>query len=245
MKEWEKNLKPEEYGLTQEEYDRLSDGSTLAAEKKRADQWAEKAGLKMPPFEEILRRSSLPRERWEPNVRLYKPLLWHRMQYLQAICSLIVVLAVGWCVGMGAVHSSGTTLADYVVKFLPDEMIVGDSGTKITIDWDELYVPTYVPEGFELVELQKLSNQYKMVYESDDQVIRITQYKNSDSLKISYELGENVQWNESQNGYVFAVYEQNGNRIAACKFENVIIVVSGDISEEAIAKIYDGMEWKV
>ena len=82
------NLKPKEHGLTQEEYDRLSDGSTLAAEKKRADQWAEKAGLKMPPFEEILRRSSLPRERWEPNVRLYKPLLWHRMQYLQAICSL-------------------------------------------------------------------------------------------------------------------------------------------------------------
>ena len=33
MREWEKNLKPEEYGLTQEEYDRLSDGSTLAAEK--------------------------------------------------------------------------------------------------------------------------------------------------------------------------------------------------------------------
>ena len=60
MKEWGKNLKPEEYGLTQEEYDRLSDGSTLVAEKKRADQWAEKIGLKMPPFEEILRRSRLP-----------------------------------------------------------------------------------------------------------------------------------------------------------------------------------------
>ena len=245
MKEWEKNLKPEEYGLTQEEYDRLSDGSTLAAEKKRADQWAKKAGLKMPPFEEILRRSRLPQVRWEPNIRLYKPLLWHRMQYLQAICSLIVVLAVGWCVGMGAVHSSGTTLADYVVKFLPDEMVVNVPGNNLIADWKELYIPTYIPEGFELVELQRLSNQYKMVYESDGQAIRITQYKDSTTSAFSYELGEDVQWNESQKGYVFAAYEQNGNRIAACKFENVIIVVSGDISEEAIAKIYDGMEWKV
>ncbi len=243
MKEWEKNLKPEEYGLTQEEYDRLSDGSTLAAEKKRADQWAEKAGLKMPPFEEILRRSSLPRERWEPNVRLYKPLLWHRMQYLQAICSLIVVLAVGWCVGMGAVHSSGTTLADYVVKFLPDEMIVGDSGTKITIDWDELYVPTYVPEGFELTKVEKDNNQYEVIYQHGSEKIKIMQYKNT-SFTLSYELGEKAQWNESNKGHTFMSYEQNDVLVAACKFENAVIVISGDVSRELIAKIYDGMEWR-
>lgn len=243
MKEWEKDLKPEEYGLTQEEYDRLSDGSTLAAEKKRADQWAKEAGLKMPPFEEILRRSHLPRERWEPNIRLYKPLLWHRMQYLQAICSLIVVLAVGWCVGMGAVHSSGTTLADYVVKFLPDEMIVGDSGTKITIDWDELYVPTYVPEGFELTKVEKDNNQYEVIYQHGSEKIKIMQYKNT-SFTLSYELGEKAQWNESKKGHTFMIYEQNDVLVATCKFENAVIVISGDVSRESIAKIYDGLEWR-
>ena len=67
----------------------------------------------------------------------------------------------------------------------------------------------------------------------------------SDSTAFSYELGEDVQWNESQKGYVFAAYEQNGNLVAACKFENAVIIVSGNISEETIAKIYDGMEWKV
>lgn len=243
MKEWEKDLKPEEYGLTQEEYDRLSDGSTLAAEKKRADQWAKEAGLKMPPFEEILRRSHLPRERWEPNIRLYKPLLWHRMQYLQAICSLIVVLAVGWCVGMGAVHSSGTTLADYVAKFLPDEMIVGDSGTKITIDWDELYVPTYVPEGFELTKVEKDNNQYEVIYQHGSEKIKIMQYKNT-SFTLSYELGEKAQWNESKKGHTFMIYEQNDVLVATCKFENAVIVISGDVSRESIAKIYDGLEWR-
>ena len=245
MKEWEKNLKPEEYGLTQEEYDRLSDASTLAAEKKRADQWAEKAGLKMPPFEEILRRSSLPRERWEPNVRLYKPLLWHRMQYLQAICSLIVVFAVGWCVGMGAVHSGGTTLADYVVKFLPDEMIVHVPGNNLIADWKELYIPTYMPEGFEIVKVEKADNQYEMVYQFENENISIIQYKNSASFSFFNELGQEAQWNESKGGHAFISYEQNGILTTACKFENAVIVISGEISQAEIAKIFDGMEWRV
>ena len=243
-RQWEKDLKPGKTELSTEEYEHLINGSTLDTEKELAEKWAQSIGLRQPPFEEILRRSQFPSLRWEPNIPHKRPFLWRRRQYLQVLCTLVLIITTCCCLRLGAVHSAGTTLMNYIAAIAPDGMVINVHYSNRPSDWNELYVPTYIPEGFEVVSMQKEPFSYGLKYTKDNQYIYILQRKNDYTATIFNSSGNTITWLETPKGYLVSLFTQNGISYLEQKNDNASIAITSNVELDILIKIFDNMEWK-
>ena len=206
---WEKDLKPGTTELSTEEYEHLINGSTLDAEKEMAEKWAQSIGLRQPPFEVILRRSKFPSLRWEPNIPHKRPFLWRRRQYLQVLCTLVLIITTCCCLRLGAVHSAGTTLMNYIAAIAPDGMLFNIQDSKFPQNWNELYIPSYMPEGFELLSIEEEGATCKLKYTKEDQFIYIIQYRNNYFHTVFTDSESDITWYETPQGNLLCSYSQN------------------------------------
>lgn len=243
-RQWEKDLKPGKTELSTEEYEHLINGSTLDTEKELAEKWAQSIGLRQPPFEEILRRSQFPSLRWEPNIPHKRPILWRRRQYLQVLCTLVLIITTCCCLRLGAVHSAGTTLMNYIAAIAPDGMVLDLTGSKIPQEWSELYIPSYMPDGFELLSIEEESTICVIKYTKEDQFIYITQYRNNYSDIVFGDHKNDLIWYETTQGNLLCSYSQNGVSNTRTKYDNALVVITTNVDIDTIMPIFDSLEWK-
>ena len=239
-RQWEKDLKPGKTELSTEEYEHLINGSTLDTEKELAEKWAQSIGLRQPPFEEILRRSQFPSLRWEPNIPHKRPILWRRRQYLQVLCTLVLIITTCCCLRLGAVHSAGTTLMNYIEAITPDGILFNVTGSDFPQEWSELYIPSYMPEGFELLSIEEEESTCKLKYTKEDQFIYITQYRNH----YTTDSKDTFTWYETAQGNLLCSYSQNGITTIRTKYDNAVVVITTNVNIDTIMPIFDNLEWK-
>ncbi len=239
-RQWEKDLKPGKTELSTEEYEHLINGSTLDTEKELAEKWAQSIGLRQPPFEEILRRSQFPSLRWEPNIPHKRPILWRRRQYLQVLCTLVLIITTCCCLRLGAVHSAGTTLMNYIAAIAPDGMVFNIKNSESPQEWNELYIPSYMPEGFELLSIEEEEATCKLKYTKEDQFIYIAQYKNN----YTRDSKDNFTWYETAQGNLLCSYSQNSITTIRTKYDNAVVVITTNVNIDTIMPIFDNLEWK-
>ena len=243
-RQWEKDLKPGKTELSTEEYEHLINGSTLDTEKELAEKWAQSIGLRQPPFEEILRRSQFPSLRWEPNIPHKRPILWRRRQYLQVLCTLVLIITTCCCLRLGAVHSAGTTLMNYIAAIAPDGMVFNIKNSESPQEWNELYIPSYMPEGFELLSIEEEAAVYKIKYTKEDQFIYITQYRNNYTHAIFTDSKDEITWYETPQGNLLCSSSQNGITTVRTKYDNALVVINTNVNIDMIMPIFDNLEWK-
>lgn len=243
-RQWEKDLKPGKTELSTEEYEHLINGSTLDTEKELAEKWAQSIGLRQPPFEVILRRSKFPSLRWEPNIPHKRPFLWRRRQYLQVLCTLVLIITTCCCLRLGAVHSAGTTLMNYIAAIAPDGMLFNVTGSDFPQKWSELYIPLYMPEGFELLSIEEEAAVYKIKYTKEDQFIYITQYRNSYTHAIFTDSNDEITWYETAQGNLLCSSFQNGITTIRTKYDHALVVINTNVDINMVMPIFDNLEWK-
>ncbi len=243
-RQWEKDLKPGKTELSTQEYEHLINGSTLETEKELAEKWAQSIGLRQPSFEEILRRSKFPSLRWEPNIPHKRPFLWRRRQYLQVLCTLVLIITTCCCLRLDAVHSAGTTLMNYIAAIAPDGMVLDLTGSKIPQEWSELYIPSYMPDGFELLSVEEEEATCKLQYTKEDQFIYIIQYRNNYFHTVFTDSENDFTWYETPQGNLLCSYSQNDITIIRTKCDNAVVVINTNVDIDTIIPIFDSLEWK-
>lgn len=120
-----------------------------------------------------------------------------------------------------------------------------DDGEKSKVDIEEIeeedefqkYLPEYIPEGFELVDIQydDVSDQLYITYINNDLFFNITiAKKNSDIYQDMSEF-EKIHYNNRQ-------YFINQNNTILCTYKNHIIVLDGNLEQKESLKIIDSIK---
>ncbi len=125
------------------------------------------------------------------------------------------------------------------------EVSIGNSSGFIDpeiYDWEGAYAPTYMPEGFILIDKIKIPNKKIMTYgtESASEYVIITQAGENATLYTDTENADivrNITINESDALYI----EKNGSITIAFSCEDTFIFLSGELESSEIIKIAEGL----
>lgn len=188
----------------------------------------------------------LYRERWERTVR---ELQVRRLRKKRKTRVLAFIIAAVVAALAGCAWTYREKIADFWVTAFDkyDKLEIDDIGEEFPKTIDEVYIPTYVPEGYELEYQQIDSFKVHMLWKSDDDYLMYTQTvipKDLDAgIKnvLDNEIGEYTT-KQCTHGFVFC-HSFNGNSyyvwLSKYKFS---LICSKEFSDENLIKIIDNIQ---
>lgn len=207
-------------------------------ETAAAKEWAAQVGLKRPDFNERFGAALAKSRRRER-------LLNRTLITGKCLLACMIIFLGSWFAQTEAVQSARTDIMDYFGREGRDKYVVKGVGTTVPEGWEKIYVPTYLPEGFKLVDSEETLIRYLLRYENDlGQYIDILQYGPNNTIDIYTETDQKIDSVILDNNCVAMVYEQNGSFNVVWRPDYGVIKIISDSLLDDIVKIANSMEWR-
>lgn len=169
--------------------------------------------------------------------------LFLRMGVQLATLVFLLLTSVGYMDSM-EVHSAPVGIFEYTTLQGDDMLVVDIGDLYVPADWTQVYVPTMLWEGFELVEEEQKRLTNRLYYENREtgEYIEFLQYAQNMTINMFTE--DEVEYEMIQGKYTANVYIQNEVVYLYWKVNDVTIMVSGNLTKEEMIEFANHIEWR-
>ena len=164
---------------------------------------------------------------------------------LKRVAVGIAVFLVSFCLSMywGVVSGNAQWTKLYeTIKTIWEDSFLYSYFRKSNVELAVVYEPTYIPEGYELVEKTENIRMYDWIYKKDDKSIYLRQriIENASEFVIDSDfIKEEVI--RAQNMEIMLYYYEDGRICSYCEYlDSIFIIHTKDLKEEELLKIYEG-----
>lgn len=115
---------------------------------------------------------------------------------------------------------------------------------KLTVNWTNTYVPTYIPQGYEVANISYSESIKKIVFNNQDNnsTIIYTEYKSMNSVAIDTEDASLIE-TKNINGQDGTLIVKGSMTAVVWILDNHLYTVQGQISTEEAVKIAEGVKF--
>lgn len=128
------------------------------------------------------------------------------------------------------------------IEIKEDLDILENNSNTIPPDWEGLYAPTYIPEGFRIVEAQSLSKMNKIIYSNDNK--QMIFFDHSRNINMNFRIDtENGETREIMiNGFEGLLVEKGNWITIVWHNDDASFILKGQIGINELLKIAESVQ---
>lgn len=227
-----------------------------AAEKEGKNFLEERAALQKDPsnqssaeaLEKLKRKVTAFRKK--DNAQKKAP-AFHRLLHKAAIFFLVLIAA--FSTAITSVQAFRVKVLNFLIDMQPEytsfqikDSASGSGGEKLTVNWENAYLPTYVPEGYEIDSLTNTEALKEITYsdpKNENSYFYYTEYDSSNNLQVDTE-NASVLKTVSVGAHKGTLVVKNSLTTVVWEMDQHIFTVQTTENETVAMKIAENVKFK-
>lgn len=218
----------------------------LEQEIAEANAWAEANHIVRRPFPQVAALKSSDKRILKPRYDAAAKLAGkNRFRlFIRLVSVLIIVLLGGWYTQTDSVRGLRLDLMNLFVDVKRDKNILALHQNTVPIDRKFIYVPTYLPDHFQLTKTDESLISYTQTYKYSSHWFQISHLYNED-INLYCDSKEQISKLVIHEKYTGSLYELSGVWYIVWYDEHgMCMTVAGNLALEEGEKIVSNLEWR-
>ena len=175
-----------------------------------------------------------------------------RPRLISRIAVALMVIMVVFCGMMLTVQAFRVQVLNFLISIEPKytslQLIDNDAGQsngELIVNWTNAYVPTYIPDGYEVSNFSYSESIKKIIFtrkDDDNAFIIYTEFGSMNSVAIDTE-GASLTETISINGHNATLSVKNSVTSVAWSMDNHLYTIQGQISQDEAVKMAEGIKF--